>query len=67
MDSQTKQLLKHSLRDYRASTTDERKEKASHVQRQLESHERALNIIGTGYSDHYVQAGRIFLRIIKQN
>lgn len=66
MDFQTKDLLIRSIEAYSAVDKARQQEMITHVEDMLNRHERAINAIAYGFADHYVQAGKIFLRIYKQ-
>ena len=66
MDFQTKDLLIRSIEAYSVANEERQQEMISHVEDMLGRHGRAINAIAYGFADHYVQAGRIFLRIYKQ-
>lgn len=63
MTAETKNILKRSINEFLSSTDEEKESYISLVQNKIKEHERALESIGVGYSDNFVTAGKIFLRI----
>lgn len=66
MKLEVKILVRNSIVDFEAA--DESKQKAwiQHIQSLLKWHERGLESIGVGYSEDFVEAGRVFLRIYRE-
>lgn len=57
MEAKTKTLLKLSIQEFKAAESSQQDDYIKHVENQLENAEY--------FADHYVQAGKIFLRLFK--
>lgn len=65
MTYEAKILLLRSLSEYKKLDEPRKVKMVKLVNQRLEQHNNALKTIGIGYADNFAQAGRIFLRIIK--
>ena len=63
MNAIEKHLVKQSLKEFEGGTAGQKEIWIHDIQEKLKEHERGLKHIGMGYADHFVTAGRIFLRI----
>lgn len=67
MEPTTKILLKNSLDEFRASERHKQDKMIQLVEQRIKQHENSLKTIGYGYADHFVKAGKVFLRIVNNN
>lgn len=65
MTPQAKVILKNSLSKFKQADKPKQSEMVDLVKKRLKQHNNALKTIGYGYADYFVEAGRVFLRIIK--
>jgi hypothetical protein len=67
MNYQTKIVLRKTLYEFRGAERAKQDEMVSLIEQRIKQHQNALKTTGTGYADHFVQAGKIFLRIAKKD
>lgn len=64
-DPKITSLVYVSLNQYKNGTPKEKLKFLSHVRQSLADNQKALDSIGMGYSQKYVYAAKLFLRLIK--
>jgi hypothetical protein len=67
MKHEAKVLLTNSLDEFKSVNEARKVKLIKFVEQRVEQHNNGLNTIGFGYADHFVEAGKVFLRIVKSN
>lgn len=65
MTQTTKNILINSINVFLSSTNEEKENYIRVVEKNLNDHKNALELIGSGFAKDTVEAGELFLRIYK--